>query len=156
MMPGHTSRINSSGETRLGAADELTSGVYLQIAKYVFHRIWAARHALKFTLGYISERRDRTRHGIRHRAGRPELLAMPILTFVWMVTPAETPEHYGASTVRFAILLQRTGLPCNRVDRHIGRHQYVPESTPVHESFGKTSPTLGLTFMRIGACLRNV
>jgi hypothetical protein len=27
---------------------------------------------------------------------------------------------------------------------------------PVHESFGKTSPTLGLTFMRIGAYLRNV
>jgi hypothetical protein len=69
---------------------------------------------------------------------------------------AEPPEHYGASTVRFAILLQRTGLPRNRVDRHIDRNQYVPESTPVHESFGKTSPTLGLTFMRIGACLRNL
>jgi hypothetical protein len=81
---------------------------------------------------------------------------MPILTLVWMVTPAEPPEHYGASTVGLAILLQRTGLPRNRIDRHVGRHQYVPKAPPVHESFGKTSPTLRLTFMRIGACLRNL
>jgi hypothetical protein len=69
---------------------------------------------------------------------------------------AEPPEHYGASTVRFAILLQRTGLPRYRVDRHVGRHQYVPKAPAVHGTFGKTSPTLGFTFMRIGAYLRNL
>jgi hypothetical protein len=81
---------------------------------------------------------------------------MPILTFAWMVTPAEPPEHCGPSTVRFAILLQRTGSLRNRVDRFVGRHQYLPTALPVHESFGKTSPTLGLTFMRIEAYLRNL
>jgi hypothetical protein len=53
---------------------------------------------------------------------------MPILTFVWMVASAELKEHYGASTVRFAILLQRTGLARDRVDRHVGRHRYLPKA----------------------------
>src|ERR1700694_5404985 len=88
MIPGHTSRINSSRETKLGAARTNTS-------KRSYDNLGSGMGS-----------------SARLTSWRPVSICKSLrMYFIGSGRHAEPPEHYGASTVRFAILLQRTGLP---------------------------------------------